>query len=133
MKKILIITVILVLGAAIYGYLEFNRGVESNAEAKSDVTISANELLTAFQTNEEEANAKYNDKVVEVTGAVRDAQQSEGKLVVSLDAGDSMAGVTCEMDPDNKRTDYKTGDQVTFKCTCSGMLMDVVLVRCVEK
>ena len=133
MKKFLIITVILVLGAAIYGYLEFNRGVESNAEAKSDVTISANELLTAFQTDEAAANAKYNDKVVEVTGAVRDAQQTEGKLVVSLDAGDSMAGVTCEMDPNNKRTDYKTGDQVTLKSTCSGMLMDVVLVRCVEK
>ncbi|MBK9016588.1 MAG: hypothetical protein IPM82_22320 [Saprospiraceae bacterium] len=135
MKKLLIITGILILGAGIYGIYEFSRGHESNANAKSDVTISANELLTAFQTGEEEANAKYNDKVIEVTGEVREATQTDGKTIVRLDAGDSMAGVTCELDDQakHKRTDFKTGDPVTFKCTCTGILMDVVLVRCVEK
>jgi hypothetical protein len=135
MKKLLIITGLLIAGAAIYGIYEFNRGAVSNADAKSDVTISANELLTAFQTDEAAANAKYNDKVVEVTGEVGTTKQEEGKTIVSLNAGDSMAGVTCELDPtaQHKRTNFNTGDQVIFKCTCSGMLMDVVLIRCVEK
>ncbi|MCC6725864.1 MAG: hypothetical protein IT258_15250 [Saprospiraceae bacterium] len=34
------------------------------------MTISANELLTAFQTDEATADTKYNDKVVEVSGEV---------------------------------------------------------------
>ena len=135
MKKFLIVTVILILCAGIFGYLQWNKPHEDIAAAKSDITISANELLTAFQTGEEAANAKYNDKVVEVTGAVREVTQTEGVTIVRLDAGDSMDGVTCELDADvkHKRTDFKTGDPVTFKCTCSGMNMDVVLNRCVEK
>ncbi len=135
MKKLLIITGLLIIGAAIYGVYEYNRGVESNADAKSDVTITANELLTAFQTDENAANTKFNDKVVEVTGEVGTTKQEEGKTIVSLNAGDSMAGVTCELDPtaQHKRTNFNAGDQVTFKCTCTGILMDVVLVRCVEK
>ena len=135
MKKYLIIAGFLILGAVIYGVYEFNRGHVSNADAKSDVTISANELLTAFQTGEDAANAKYNDKIVEVTGQVREVAKADGKTIVRLDAGDSMDGVTCELDADakHKRTEFTTGDPVTFKCTCSGFLMDVVLVRCVEK
>ena len=134
MKKLLIITVVLILGASIYGYREWNRGAVNLTDEKSDVTISANELLTAFQTGEDAANAKYNDKVVEVTGEVREATTTtDGKTIVRLDAGDSMDGVTCELADQPKRTDFKTGDQVTFKCTCTGFLMDVVLVSCVEK
>ena len=134
MKKILIFTALLILGAGIYGLYEFNRGHVSNADAISDVSISANELLTAFQTGEDEANAKYNDKIVEVSGEVRQVTQTDGKTIVRLDAGDSMDGVTCELDDQvkHKRTEFATGDAVTFKCTCSGFLMDVVLVRCVE-
>lgn len=135
MKKFLIITVILVIGAAIFGYMQWNKPKEDIGAAKSDETISANALLTAFQTDEAAANTKYNDKVVEVSGEVREVTATEGKTIVRLDAGDSMDGVTCELDAEitHKRTDFKTGDPVTFKCTCTGMLMDVVLVRCVEK
>jgi hypothetical protein len=135
MKKILIVTAVLVLAAAIYGYFEFNREEEVLSDVKSDITISANELLTAFQTDEASANTKYNDKVVEVSGEVIQADGQDGKTIVRLNAGDSMAGVTCELDDKatHKRTEFKQGDQVTFKCTCSGYLMDVVLNRCVEK
>ncbi len=135
MKKLLIVTAILILGAAIFGYLQWTKPHQDIAAAKSEFTISANELLTAFQTGEAEADAKYNDKVVEVSGAVREVTQTDGKTIVRLDAGDSMDGVTCELDEkaSHKRTEFKTGDPVTFKCTCSGFLMDVVLVRCVEK
>jgi len=135
MKKLLIVTAILILGAVIYGVIEFNRGEKVLSDVKSDITISANELLTAFQTDEATANTKYNDKVVEVSGEVQQSDVQDGKTIVRLNAGDSMAGVTCELDEKatHKRTEFKQGEQVTFKCTCSGFLMDVVLNRCVEK
>lgn len=135
MKKLLIVLALIAVGGGIYGYLEFNREEKVLSDVSSDVTISANELLTAFQTDETNANTKYNDKVVEVSGEVQETTNSEGKTIVRLNAGDSMAGVTCELDDKatHKRTDFKQGEQVTFKCTCSGLLMDVVLNRCVEK
>jgi tRNA_anti-like len=135
MKRLLIIAAILVIGGCIYGYFEMNRKVEALTDVAPDETVTANSLLTAFQTGEEAANVKYLGKVVEVAGAVREASQNEGKTIVRLDAGDSMDGVTCELDGNvkHKRTDFKTGDAVTFKCTCTGFLMDVVLVGCVEK
>ncbi len=135
MKKILIVTVILILGAGIFGYMQWNKPHQDIAGAKSDVTISATDLLAAFQSNEAEANTKYNDKIVEVTGSVRAANQTDGKTSVSLETGDAMSGVICELDDLStpKRTTFNPGEQVTFKCTCTGILMDVVLVRCVEK
>ena len=135
MKKLLIVTLLLILGAGIFGYLQWNKPHQDIAAAKSEETVTANELLTAFQTEEDAANAKYNDKVVEVNGEVREVTQTDGKTIVRLDAGDSMDGVTCELDANitHKRTEFKAGEPVTFKCTCSGFLMDVVLVRCVEK
>ncbi len=132
MKKLIIIAAILAIGGGFYAYREYNRGVESTADIKSDVTISANELLTAFQTNEEEANAKFLDKVVEVTGEVGQVEVTGGKTIVRLNAGDSMSGVTCEMEGTDDVA-FNKGEQFTFKCTCSGLLMDVVLVRCVRK
>ncbi len=132
MKKIIIIGAILATGGGFYAYREYNRGMKSTADIKSDVTISANELLTAFQTNEEEANAKFLDKVVEVTGEVGQVEVTGGKTIVRLNAGDSMAGVTCEMEGTGEVA-FNKGEQFTFKCTCSGLLMDVVLVRCVKK
>ena len=135
MKKFLIVTVILILGAAIFGYLQWNKPHQDIAAAKSDVTISAEELLAAYQTNEDSANAKYTGKIIEVTGKVKETSQVESNTVITLDLGDEMSGVTCKLDDLStpKRTSFSPGEQVTFKCTCSGMLMDVVLERCVEK
>lgn len=135
MKKIIIITLALILVAAGVGLYMWNKPHQDIAAANADITISANELLTAFQTDENAANTKFNDKIVEVSGQVRTANTDGGKTIVTLDAGDSMAAVTCELDElvKHKRTEFSTGDPVTFKCTCTGILMDVVLVRCVEK
>ncbi|MBI1223646.1 MAG: hypothetical protein GC192_00285 [Bacteroidetes bacterium] len=135
MKKFLIVTLILLLGAGIFGYMQWNKPHQDIAAAKSDVTITATDLVAAFDSNEDEANAKYNDKIVEITGTVKETTQADGKTNVSLDAGDSMSGVTCELDDLStpKRTTFNPGEQVTFKCTCTGKLLDVVLVRCVEK
>ena len=132
MKKVILVVAIIAIAGGYYAYREFNRGVESTADIKSDVTISANELLTAFQTNEEEANTRYLDKVVEVTGEVGHVEVTGGKTIVRMNAGDSMAGVTCEMEGTDQVA-FNKGEMHTFKCTCSGFLMDVVLVRCVKK
>ena len=42
-----------------------------------------------------------------------------------------MGGVSCEMQDTSGTENIKAGDSVTIKGVCTGVLMDVVLVRCV--
>lgn len=122
------------IGAGIGVYL-WNKPHENMDRAKTDVQISASELFTAFAENEAQANETYLDKVIAVTGKVREVSNSpEGITKVTLDSGDEMFGVICQLDElsDHQRTDFQPGEAVTFKGKCTGMLMDVVLVRCVE-
>lgn len=123
-----------VIGAGI-GVYQWNKPHENMDRAKTDVELAASELFTAFAENEGQANEDYLDKVIAVTGKVREVSKSpEGLVKVTLDSGDEMFGVICQLDElsDHQRTDFQPGESVTFKGKCTGMLMDVVLVRCVE-
>lgn len=135
MKKYLIF---LLLAAIIGGgaaYFMANKPHKNMTEAKADISIDAVSLLGAFEADENAANTKYLDKVVEVKGAVADVSKSDdGTIKVTLDTGNPMSGVICELDnlTQHPRTEFPLGEQVTFKGNCTGILMDVVLVRCVE-
>ena len=43
-----------------------------------------------------------------------------------------MGGVICQMEP-SFEGEFETGESATFKGLCTGYLMDVILVRCVEE
>ncbi|MGH1437362.1 MAG: OB-fold protein [Lewinella sp.] len=135
MKNILKYGLLLALiGGAIGVYL-WNKPHENMDKAKADVQIAAGELFTAFAENETQANETYLDKVIAVTGKVREVSKSpEGLVKVTLDSGDEMFGVICQLDElsEHQRTEFQLGESVTLKGKCTGMLMDVVLVRCVE-
>lgn len=103
-------------------------------KAKVDVALEASELFTAFETNEAEANEKYLDKIIKVSGTVKEVSTDDkGNISVTLESGSEMFGVVCQMDDLTKhaKTNFEPGEQITFKGVCTGMLMDVVLVRCV--
>ena len=105
------------------------------AGAETDYALSANELFTAFETDEAAANEKYLDKVVGVEGTVKSVSKDEdGTISVTLSTAGDMFGVICQLDnlSTPKRTEFEVGEKVAFKGICTGMLMDVVLVRCVE-
>jgi hypothetical protein len=126
---------ILVLFVGAIGFSMWNKPHENMDRAKTDVKLTASELFNAFAENESAANTAYLDKVIAVTGKVGDVSKTPGGLTkVTLDSGDEMFGVICQLDElsEHERTDYSVGESVTFKGKCTGMLMDVVLVRCVE-
>ena len=135
MKRILPILLILaVLGAGI-GFYMYNKPHQNIQKSRADIQVSATELFTAFDDNEESANQTYLDKVVEVKGVVAEVtQEDNGITSVRLDSGSDMFGIICQLDnlSEHKRTEFKTGEEVTFKGICTGMLLDVILVRCVE-
>ncbi|MEZ5057187.1 MAG: hypothetical protein R2879_09140 [Saprospiraceae bacterium] len=135
MKKALVIILALAVVGGFFGYRMYNKPHKDMTAAESDLKVSAEDLLSSFENDEANANEKYNDKVVEVSGTVADVSKDEdGNTKVTLDAGDPLGGVICQLDnlSDHKRLEFPLGEKVAFKGLCTGYLMDVVLVRCVE-
>ncbi len=135
MKKIaIIIGLLAVIGAGV-GYMMYNKPHKDIKSTKADISISAEELFAAYESDESAANARFLDKMIEVKGKVLEVKTDEdGNTVVSLEGGGMMFGVICNLDAlsEHKRTEFQTGEEVSFKGICTGLLMDVVLVRCVE-
>jgi hypothetical protein len=134
MKKIILITIATAVVVAIVGFLLYNKPHRDTASATSDFIVEAPALLQEFTHDEAAANQKYLDKVVAVKGKVKSiATDAEGNINLTLDAADEMAGVICTIPKADAAgaANVKEGDKVTMKGVCTGVLMDVVLIRCV--
>ena len=135
-KTILIIALIGILVAGIVGYMLYNKPHRDISKTSSDFVVDASTLFREFEEDEAAANTKYLDKVVKVRGNVKSAKtDAEGNMMLTLDAGDQMFGVTCTVPEENltEAADIREGEQITVKGVCTGKLMDVVLIRCVPE
>ena len=91
--------------------------------------ISAAALADAFGQNEQNANAAYLNKVIEVTGRIAETSKNQdGKGVVVLEASDPLSGVQCTMKDDGN---YEVGKPITIKGFCNGYTTVVLLSDCV--
>lgn len=127
-KKILpIVLGLAFIGGAVAFYF-YNKPVASLEHKKPDVVITAPDILTAYETDEDAANADYLGKVVQVSGAVTMVTDEGGKIKVYLDTGSPMSAVICEL-ADPEMPDLDPGEQVAVKGLCSGYLSDVILVQ----
>lgn len=135
MKNLLKIGLPLLIIGLVAAFYLYNKPHENMERAAADVSITAPELFSQFSSDETQANANYLDKVTQVQGTVKEISKSpEGLTKVILESGDDMFGVICQLDElsEHSRTDFQIGESITLKGKCTGMLMDVVLVRCVE-
>ncbi len=135
MKKIWIIIASLALIGAVTGIYLWNKPHKNMNRADADFKVEAAAFFTEFETDETSANSKYLDKVIEISGTVRSfSKDEEGIVSITLATANELSGVICQLDQltTHKRTEFEPGEQVAFKGICTGMLMDVVLVRCVE-
>ena len=134
MKKLIGIGLLLALLGVGVGYFMYNKPHQNMEKAEADMTLEATTLFSAFESNEAEANEKYLDKIIKISGTVKEVNtDEEGNISLTLESGNELFGVICQMDNLTKqeKTDFKIGEPVTLKGICTGMLMDVVLVRCV--
>lgn len=130
MKKILYIFIALgVCGGAI-GYTMFNKTLPSTIKQSTDLKIESSSLLDAFENDENEANKKFLDKVMEVSGTVGKIEKMEGKISIYLSTGNELSNIICQLESDIMPK-LKEGDKTIIKGICTGYLMDVVLVRSV--
>ncbi len=134
-KNIFLLLLVIAIGGAVGGYLQYNKPHKNYAKAKADISINAQELYSAFEKDETVANNKFLSKVLEVDGEIVTIQSNpNGSITIALI--DEMMGVSCTFDSvyvfknqslfdnsENKST-------VKIKGRCDGFLTDVRLSKC---
>ncbi|MBR9921288.1 MAG: hypothetical protein GYB31_10655 [Bacteroidetes bacterium] len=133
-KKILVLALVGLVVAAVAGYAIYNKPHQNMTKAKADHSLSSTELFAAFEADEQAANEKFLGKIVEVNGTIQEVKLEEGVQKLILEGDGMMFGVICNLDEltDSHRDDFQVGEAVSLKCECTGLLMDVVMKRCVE-
>lgn len=133
-RKVLLFLLLLSVVGGFVVYKFVNKPFEEVKDIAPVATLTAEDLLKAFQADETKANETYLDHFIDVTGEVESVSQEDSIWTVILNADDVMSTVRCEMDyvQGNHRPEFNSGQLVTLRGKCTGMLMDVVLVRCIE-
>ncbi len=133
MKRILLALLALALIGSGVGYYMWNKPHQNMATAKTDLAIDATALFTEYNADEAGCNAKYLEKVIAVSGKVKEVTNDEGNVKVSLETGSDF-GVRCVLSTTSShaRTAFSPGETVTLKGTCNGLNFDVELSNCVE-
>lgn len=94
------------------------------ASADAAIRIAAKDLYTEYKASEKKANAKYKDKVLEVSGVVRHVDKSVADRVfveIGTGYGDENI-VKCFFGRVGSRVkDLKGGQEVVIRGTCAGM------------
>ena len=132
-KISLLVILIVISVAAIYGYSEYNRGMLDTHQLKPIFKIDAQELLKQFEANESEATSRYTDKTISVGGIVSYTNVTDSSASIYLNDAGSVGSIICVFQKNSysECKKLKTGDSATIKGICSGYLMDVIMVRCV--
>lgn len=138
MKKLLPILLLLLIIVGGFLFFRSNRPDASPAtvwEQDTEVKIEAMSLFNDFIQDETGANEKYLNRVIEVSGEVSTVRVGEGSASVVLRTNDPTYGVRCRLDgkPGSEQKRYEVGQNVRFKCICSGYVQDVEMVQCKER
>ncbi len=131
-RALVAIPVLLLLCLLIWFVYEYRKPHTDVADKTTAIFIKAVDLYKDFNSDEAAANAKYLDKIIEVTGAVDHTENANGATLILLSADQMMGGISCKMF-DAKNSTVQKGQQITIKGKCSGFLSDVNLVDCVIK
>ncbi len=100
LKTVLLIGLILaVLSAAYVWFFIYNKPKKNILESKADYTLTVAQLVQEFETNHDSAIAKYNDKVLEISGEVARIEPNDSISSVVFKSGDKYE-VFCEVHPE---------------------------------
>lgn len=134
-KIILTVFVIgLIAAGGVYWYA-FMRPHRDMMKTQPEFVMDASALFNDFSNNETTANKKYLGKVVQITGKVIDVKNENHETAVTLE--DELFGVSTYLDSafvaQNSKlvSSINSGQMVTLRGQCDGMLNDVVISRAV--
>jgi len=129
-RNLKIVIIIGLIAAAIGGFVGYKMWNKPHADASEmeGIKVTAIDLYKAFETNEQQANASYVGKVLEISGAVAEIENADSVSRVIFSVPDATFGsVRVSMDKrhsDDVKSLTKT-QNIVVKGFCSGFLTDV--------
>ena len=106
-----ILTPLFIIGFTII-YFTYNKPHKDFNKAPSQFTIESKKLISFYQNNSEDANTKYLDKIILITGTITDLEEN----IIILDNG-----IVCTLDPSQKIDDQiYMGSKISIKGRCIG-------------
>ena len=133
MLKIIAIVVGLVAilgGGAVY--YQLHKPAPSAANGKA-ILFRADDLAKEYNKDEKAADAKYLNKVIEVTGMVSEVDNNQdGGIMAILQTTDPSVGIQCTMR--EKKVVITKGQEITIRGFCSGNgITGISLTDCIIK
>lgn len=138
-RTILLIVLALVIIVGFYGYREYTRKNKDLQDVAPEASITAPELLKAFEADSAGANKAYLGKIIAVSGTVKSLEKEAGAATVVLGEAGTLSSVRCSMDTAHlaEVANVKEGQSLSVKGALTGFNQDellgsdVVLNRCV--
>ncbi len=133
-KRLIIFIAALVAGLIFYTLYLYNMPHRDVKNEKNIVQIDAKDLFLAYEQNEPEADKKFLDKTIEITGKISEINiaQEDNPIIIFKNEEDFF-GVSCNfVNGTTKQLKMlNTDDSVIVKGICKGYLSDVVLIDCI--
>jgi cbb3-type cytochrome oxidase subunit 3 len=120
-----LLALILIIGAVIF-YI-YNKPHRDVADEDAAFSLSSDQLLAEYDKDTSAANKKYLDKVIQLKGKISDiVTDQKGGVVIVLNDGKSMFGITCSISESSKEAAGKVqkGSEISLKGICTGGTLD---------
>lgn len=133
MKKIIIAVLILIVIVAVTVFKVYNKPHINVTKTAPDISIFYKELINEFEADENKANSKYLDEIIQISGPISKIALERGKTIITIGEEELFGNIDCHMSSEEK-DDFeklKVGQEIKLKGVCTGYLLNVVLVRTV--
>lgn len=142
-KKGCLIGLLIFIGIAMIGFCSDDKSSTSASSTQSSsvqakavepaLTVTASELLAAFEQNELKANQTYKNKYIAVQGAVDNiGEDIMGSPYVTLKTGNVILSVQCMLNKSeaSKAANLNKGQQIVVQGNCDGKFGNVLIKNC---
>lgn len=132
LKNIVVVILVLAIIGTFVGYKIYNKPHVNVVEINADILTTANKIISDFSSDENAANVKYLEKIIELKGVVSETKRENEKGIITLKTNNDFGSVLCYLSEisTEKINSIKVGQNITVKGICTGYLMDVILVKC---
>ncbi len=129
MKKVIIISVVVILILVSVGLYFYNQKTELAISEPPAYTLESNSFLKEYAENKDASDTKYLNKTIQVSGEIKAITEISNGLNVELKAGQEMETVTCSIDSSQleKAQQLVVGSKATLKGRCGGYLYEEML------
>ena len=131
--KILIGLIILMSIVILFALNLYNKPHLNVEKTEADLVINIHELLDDYKNDENLANGKYVDQVIQISGEISEINIENGNSIIIFKDSTGTSSVMCHMSPEEnlKVLKLKKDGEIILKGICTGYLLDVIMIRCV--